>query len=187
MRKLLLIKHARPEVIPTVPAHEWHLGEQGKELSRKLGQRLLPYNLKQVLSSEEPKAVETAQIVAAQLSIPSIAVPGLQEHDRSNVPQMEPRVFQSAVAQFFQKPARLVLGRETAEEVYERFEEAMRRLLTTYTDGDLAVVSHGTVIALYLYKQAKLNPYHIWRDLALPSYVVLSLDDFKVLETVAKI
>jgi broad specificity phosphatase PhoE len=187
VRKLVLIKHARPEVVAGQPANQWRLGERGKLLAEQLAQRLTPYALSQLVSSEEPKATETAEILARVLSIPTATAPGLQEHDRGNEPLVEPRIFQSAVALFFKKPAQLVLGRETAEEVQERFEEAVQSVLRTHTEGNIGIVSHGTVISLFLHQHAKLNPYLTWKQLALPSFVVLSLPQLNVLERVDQI
>lgn len=68
MSKLYLIKHAMPELDPNVPAPDWRLGARGRALSELLAQKLGAYPLDVIVSSVEPKAIETAQIVAARLA-----------------------------------------------------------------------------------------------------------------------
>ena len=55
-------------------------------------------------------------------------------------------------------------------------------------DGNVAVVSHGTVIALLLEKlDPKRRGFDVWRAMKLPSYVVLSLPGLLVDRVVANI
>src|SRR5689334_5800556 len=87
-RKLILIKHASPLVIPGTPPEKWKLSDKGRESCAPLAEALRPHALAAIVASEEPKARETAELVAAQLDVPVETAPGLHEHDRSNVPHM---------------------------------------------------------------------------------------------------
>ena len=49
---------------------------------------------------------------------------------------------------------------------------------------DSIVVTHGTVITLYVASVAGVRPMAFWRLLGLPSYVVLTLPDMHILSTV---
>src|SRR3954467_14306738 len=129
MAKLLLIKHARPEVDPAVASEEWRLGAEGREGAKRLADRLGAYHFARLYSSVEPKALETAQIVAGPRDLSVLTQPGLHEHDRRNVPHMASREFISMVALFFKEPDGLVLGDETADEAYARFAEAVDGVL----------------------------------------------------------
>ena len=40
--------------------------------------------------------------------------------------------------------------------------------------GDVSVVSHGTVIALYVSRATGFDPYRLWRRLGFPANVTLS-------------
>src|SRR5687768_5455394 len=97
MRKLILVKHAPPEVVPGVPPEQWALSEKGRGLCAPLADALAPHEPTVVVSSEEPKAAETARLVAERLSVPWKTSPGLHEHDRSNVPHMRSGEFISLV------------------------------------------------------------------------------------------
>src|ERR1041385_405894 len=88
MRKLLLIKHGAPLVDPTKSSELWRLSDKGKESCIALADALRSHEPAIVISSEEPKARETAELVASRLSVPTHIAKNLHEHDRSNVPHM---------------------------------------------------------------------------------------------------
>src|SRR5687768_5980275 len=125
MPKLILIKHARPEVDPRVPSEQWRLGPEGLEGAKRLVGRLDRYRIARLYSSTEPKASETAQVLARPMDLSVVERPDLHEHERRKVPHMASREFISMVALFFKEPGRLVLGEETADEAYGRFAEAV--------------------------------------------------------------
>ena len=139
------------------------------------------------LHQRQPKAVETAEILAAALGVPHEVAADLHEHDRSNVPQMPTREFISSVALFFKRPTELVLGRETAEQARRRMTVAMDRILSANEGRDVAVVTHGTVLALYLAPLLEGDEFDLWRRLGLPSYVVLDAEKMEAIETVERV
>jgi len=69
-----------------------------------------------LVSSEEPKAVETAEIAAERLGIGCSVYPGLHEHDPAGVPFLSDGEFGRAARGFFENQDRLVWGNETAKE-----------------------------------------------------------------------
>src|SRR6478735_987757 len=149
MAKLILIKHARPEVDPAVASEEWRLGAEGRDGAKRLAGRLASHDFARLYSSTEPKALETAQIIDRPMDLSVCEHPGLHEHDRRNVPHMASREFISMVALFFNEPDSLVLGDETADEAYARFGAAVDEVLAKEGGGDVGIVSHGTVISLF--------------------------------------
>lgn len=182
-RKLILVKHAPPEVVPGVPPERWVLSEKGRALCAPLAEKLAAHEPALIVSSGEPKAAETARLVAARLGVPWRTAVDLHEHDRSNVPHMPSREFISMIELFFRRPTELVLGRETADDARERFEAAVTRLVAEHPDGNLAVISHGTVIALLLGSRGRRSPFDVWRAMGLPSYAVLSLPELMLQES----
>jgi broad specificity phosphatase PhoE len=129
MPKLILIKHASPYVIPGTPPERWRLSDKGIESCGPLAERLRPHAPGVVVTSSEPKAAQTGQLVADQLNVPVEEADGLQEHDRSNVPHMRSGEFISHVELFFRRPRELILGRETAEQAAARFNAAVDAVL----------------------------------------------------------
>ena len=187
MCKLILIKHAPPEVVPGVPPERWGLSDKGRALCVPLAEHVCAHAPAAIVSSEEPKAAETAAQVAEHLGVPWRTAPGLHEHDRSNVPHMPSREFISMMELFFRRPAELVLGRETADAARDRFEAALRRSVAEQPEGNVAVVSHGTVIALLLGYRDGRTPFDVWRAMGLPSFAVLTLPDLSLVQRVDRI
>jgi broad specificity phosphatase PhoE len=187
MRKLILVKHCPPEVVPDVPSERWHLSEKGRAPAIPLAEALRPHAPTVIVSSEEPKAAETAQLIANRLNVSWHPAPGLHEHDRSNVPHMRSGEFISLMELFFRKPGEHVLGRETADQARARFQSAVDHVLDKHPDGNVAVVSHGTVIALMLEGKGKRSPFEVWRAMGLPSIAVLSVPELALESTTDRI
>lgn len=184
MRTLMLVKHSFPDVVPDLPAAQWRLGDEGRRRCGVLADRLAGYDPVVVATSVEPKATETAAIVAARLSKPAVTVEGLHEHDRSNVAFLDDEEFRAAVARCVAQPDDLVLGRETAADARRRFAAAVAGVVAGHPRGNVAIVTHGTVIALFVAACAGTDPFRLWQRLGLPSFVVLSLPEFRVLRVV---
>ena len=183
MRRLVLVRHSTPEVQPHSPASAWRLGAPGRRRSELLASRLQDLSPRVVWSSREPKAVETAEIVAASFGVPVQVADGLEEHHRDNVPfYPTPDEFEAAVERFFDNPDRLVLGSETAEQARDRMSAAIDSVVDA-CHTDTIVVTHGTVMTLYVASIADVDPMCFWRRLGLPSYVVLGLPGNHILQT----
>lgn len=182
MRKLILIKHARPQMVDSIPPHEWDLSDEGRTACAALAKVVRPHEPAVIVTSQEQKAHETGRLLADALGKPLETGPGLQEHDRSNVPMMRSGEFLSALAMFFKESNRLVLGKETADQAAGRFDQAIATVLTQHPQGNVAVVTHGTVLALFASENGAGDPFHLYRQLGLPSVIVFSVPDFRVLE-----
>jgi broad specificity phosphatase PhoE len=183
MRHLILVKHSLPAIDPTLPAEQWRLSDEGRRRCARLADHLAAYRLVAVVASVEPKAEETARLVAERLDLAYTTAEGLHEHDRSNVGWSSTDAFEAQVAWFFAHPAELVMGRETADLARARFTQAVNTVLETRPSGDLAIVAHGTVITLFVAAHNGLAPFPFWRRLGLPSFVVLAPPEMTIIET----
>jgi broad specificity phosphatase PhoE len=182
MRKLILIKHARPLVDPTKSSELWPLSDEGREQAKALAAKIREYQPAVVVSSEEAKANETAQILAKELQIAHETAADLHEHDRSNVPHMRSGEFISHVEVFFRRPEERVLGRESATQALGRIENAIDDILAKHADGNIAIVSHGTVIALFVEAHSDRKGFAVWREMSLPSFAVFELPEMELLD-----
>ena len=160
------------------------MSDEGKRRCAPLADALSAASPQLIASSTEPKAVQTAQIIAERLGKPHRAFDGLHEHDRSNVEFLPAEDFDPAVASFFQSPDELVLGKETASQAQERFSAAAQTIIEDSPEGDIVIVSHGTVMALYVARWAGVPALPLWRRLGLPSFVALSLPEFEIVSLV---
>src|SRR5207249_11175982 len=138
--------------IAGTPPERWRLSEKGKESCGALAEALREHAPAVMVASEEPKALETAQMLGERLALPVQTSPDLHEHDRSNVPHMRSGEFISHMEVFFRKRDERVLGRETAREADDRFAAAVDDVLAEHPHGNVAIVEHGTEIALILCK-----------------------------------
>src|SRR5688572_6358050 len=188
MAKLILVKHAAPEVVPGVSSEQWHLSDRGRASCAALTQALRPHQPSVIISSEEPKATETAGLVAQQLGVPLDTATDLHEHDRRGVPHMRSSEFISHVELMFRRGNERVLGHESADEALRRFRDALRDVLARHPEETVAVVSHGTVIALYVAEHTEDHTtFELWRKLGLPSFVVLSRPELRVEQIIERI
>ena len=180
MRYLLLIRHAAPAVAADLPPHRWGLSEAGRQSCAALAERVAPYRPGTLVASEEPKAAETAALLAAHLGLPWRSAPGLHEHRRQQSAWLERGAWEALVERLFAEPDTLVFGQETAAQAQARFAAAVDRELAAHADTTLALVAHGTVISLLLARRAGIDPLPFWRGLALPDLVVVRLPDFQL-------
>lgn len=187
MRKLILIKHARPLVQEDVPSRDWGLSEEGRLAAKRLADQLKDSDPSIILSSEEPKASQTAQILCDALGKSLKTVAGLAEHDRENVPMMASREFISLMALFFKQNTRLVLGEETAAQATRRITSTVVDQLLAHPAGNIAMVTHGTVLALLLADRARVDAFQTWRRMALPSYAIFSVPQWDLVKIVDRV
>lgn len=175
MNSLILVRHSQPEIEPDKPASTWQLSESGRTRARKLAHELCGFNPTSIWCSKEPKAIETAQILADMLNVPVNVTDGLEEHHRDNVPYFPLQdEFEQAIEQFFLNPEEPVLGDETAQQALQRFTAAIDRIIATGTAETAIVVTHGTVMTLYTASVSGVEPMCFWRSLETPSFVVLT-------------
>lgn len=179
---LILVKHSVPEIDPSVLAKEWRLSCEGRRRAQILGERLDGYSPDRVVSSIEPKAIETAEIASGSLKIPLEIVEGLHEHERANVGFLETERFEQSIRRLYEQPSELVFGEEMADSAHDRFSMAVNRLMACYPKENIAIVTHGTVLSLFVSRNSDLEPFALWKKLGLPSWVVLSRPGFDVVE-----
>lgn len=187
MYKLILVKHSKPRINPDIPAKEWVLSDKGSEYSRILAEELQKFDADIIVTSMEPKAQKTGEIVGEYLRLPVIAALGLHEHDRENAGFLSEEDFKNSVIKFFTFPGELVFGNETAKDAKERFINSVKRIVSERQGKNIIIVAHGTVITLFAKEFNEIDAYEFWKKLNTPSYVVFSLPEFKIESVTAEI
>jgi broad specificity phosphatase PhoE len=172
---LILVKHSVPQIDAEHPANMWKLSVQGQLRAHRLAEELERYEPEVIVSSHEPKAKETAEILARHFKLDMQIPPDLHEHDRSNVPYLSHDVFQASIRDFFQKPDELVFGRETADQAYTRFYGAVHVVLNEQRNKTVVIVTHGTVISLFVSRLTGSSDLELWNMLGLPSFIAMEL------------
>lgn len=182
---IILVKHAMPELDGSLPSKEWKLGEKGLKQAQKFA-NFVRDNLDVdpvIYSSSETKAIDTAKILAETLSLTHKVNPALGEFDRPALSIVSEEDHFDRNEPLFTNPDKAYLGSESANTALERFESAIQEIIKEPLEDERLVVTHGTVMSLFLDKyNEELEGFDIWKKLGCPSYAVVSLPDFKVLE-----
>jgi broad specificity phosphatase PhoE len=163
---LLLVRHSVPDVDPASPAEEWRLSDEGRARCERLALQVASYRPERLLSSPEPKALETAELIAPVLELDVEVEDDLREHVRRTLPFLPRAEFLERMRELFARPDEIVVGEESAHAARARFAAVVDAL-----DRPTAVVTHGTVIALYVAGDEPDGGFAFWRSLEMPSVV----------------
>ncbi len=190
MRRLFLIRHAAPAKDRAAPARDWALSPSGQADAERLAEILAPFAPAiiipgvpaAIVASDELKARQTAQPLADRLGMTVEVMAGLHEHERRTADYLDDETFQATMARFFAEPDTLVFGEETASQALERFSRAVEDVLARHPEGDIIIVTHGTVISLFVGAHSIIKPMDFWWHLHLPAWVIFTIPDFTLLD-----
>ncbi len=183
-KHLILVRHSTPEKDRSNPSNLWVLNDTGKIRAQQLARKLSSYQVGLIVSSSELKALETARIIASYHHLTPLVNNQLNEHERSRFPFLSESDFREAMIDLFRYPTELIFGSETADEARERFEIAIKRHLLANSGEDIVIVSHGTVLALFIAKLLGVEPYDIWRVMSMPVAYVFSRPEHEFLSII---
>lgn len=166
---LILVRHGRPAIDPEAPPITWPLCPDGRDAVARLAERLAPYAPAAVVSSPEPKAWQTAEIIAARLGLAVERDEGLHEHKRPALAFGAEDAFRARIAEVFADPSRPAPGGESVQQACAR----MAACLAAHPGRPLLAVTHGTVMSEYLGQALGLDAHDLWRSLHTPDAFVL--------------
>jgi broad specificity phosphatase PhoE len=174
-RGIILVRHAMPEVIPGVASALWRLGDAAKEDCVLLAHALTANLAPGVVSSESPKADETAAVIALRRGLTVAIDARLAEVDQGGA---------WFDGDYREIAAAYLAGRgpdhwEPREAVAARFSAAVHAAMAQPGDGDVIVVNHGLALSLYLAgigpaisgddgPGRRFEPVPFWRALTFP-------------------
>jgi broad specificity phosphatase PhoE len=175
MSYLILIRHSISEQRPGVSAHEWALSDEGRQRCATLAAHLVSYSVKRIVSSHEPKAIQTAEALAEAFSgFDNQIIVGLEETHRSTSPYYKSvGDFQAAVMAAMHHPDEVVFGEEAFEAARLRLDQTLRQLMDDHPDETMAAVSHGTVMAMWLAPLLNRPVEDVWQAMGMPAYAVI--------------
>jgi 2,3-bisphosphoglycerate-dependent phosphoglycerate mutase len=181
---LVLVKHALPAFDMSRPPREWQLSAEGELQAKQLAGRLRAFLPLRLVTSTEPKASSTGRVIAAELGTHVTVVDGVQEFDRPASAWQSKADRERENAAIFGDPTRRVLGAESGRDALDRFSAAIRAELDQTGEQNLVVITHGTVISLFVAAHNPVNAFDLWRGLACCSFVVVDGRSFSVREIV---
>lgn len=180
---LLLVRHSSPCVSDGLSYRDWRLSDEGKESADRAAGFIAELRPSLICSSDERKAFETAMIIGQRCGVDVEIEADLGEHDRTGVPWRDAATRQQEFQALFANPNAVVFGRESASQALQRLSAAIDRV-TTRTLGPWVLVTHGTVMALYLAKLTGRAALEVWSQLGLPTVATVDLDHRRLVELV---
>lgn len=150
-RQVHFITHPDVLIDPAVPVPDWPLSGRGRARMQAALRQPWISGVRSIFCSTERKAIDGAEILAEALGLPVIQLKDLGENDRFSTGYLPKLEFEATADQFFARPQESIRGWERAVDAQRRIVAAMDEVLCRApAEGDIAVVSHGGVGALYL-------------------------------------
>jgi broad specificity phosphatase PhoE len=148
--RLIYLTHPQVEIDPQAPVPEWGLSFEGRARALALAGAEGLAGVSRIVSSQEAKAVETAEILAQPLRLAVETRARLGENDRSATGYLPPEEFETVADAFFAHPDESVRGWERAIEAQARIVGETRVIVAERIDGaarhgDILLVGHGGV------------------------------------------
>ncbi len=162
-QQLFLVRHGRSTANESgiwQGQTEFPLSEEGRSQARRVGRALAGERFDGLYSSPLGRALETAEIIARQMSFPDevVAIKGLTERrggwlEGTTHLEREARD-PELVRRFLSLPEEerwTLVGAETDKEILDRFERAISDIRARHVPGArVVIVSHGGVMRAFL-------------------------------------
>jgi broad specificity phosphatase PhoE len=165
MRRLVLVRHAAVEPVDGVPPDRWVLTQEGRAAAARLAGWHGFRDVGLLASSPEPKALGTAAPIAHAAGLEARVEPDLREVERPAQRVLDRGDFVALTGAYL--AGEPVEGWEPAADARRRVTDSVERLLAA-ASGDVAVVSHGLVLGLFLGSTVAE-----WERIELPAVAVL--------------
>ncbi len=140
------LTHPQVLIEPLKDVRKWSLNQTGSARVSALAARLGGLaQTRRVISSDETKALETAEPLALALGAKLEIRERMHENDRSATGFLPPEEFEKVADEFFAEPSRSVRGWETAECAQRRILSEVYHCLEGPQVCDVLFVGHGGV------------------------------------------
>jgi 2,3-bisphosphoglycerate-dependent phosphoglycerate mutase len=180
MNRVILVRHAEPQVEIEIPAAAWSLTTRGEQATRRLVPRLASLRPGVVVTSPERKALQTAGLLAEGLEL------SLQQDERfseqgAEVGEFFPDYsdFRARVEEHFARPDEVVFRGESSHAAADRFASGVASLRESATTGVPIIVSHGRIMASWLASVTGEPALGIWTSLRMPDLIEVDLDTLR--------
>jgi broad specificity phosphatase PhoE len=154
--RVFYLTHPQVHVDPAVPIQCWGLSSIGRTRTEIFAKEKRFDATGRIIASGERKALETAQIIAAELNVTVEVREAMHENDRSATGFLPPDEFEAVADRFFAQPAVSIRGWERAVDAQKRIVREAEHVLMQDADGDVLFVGHGAVGTLLLCHYAGL-------------------------------
>jgi broad specificity phosphatase PhoE len=169
--RLYLVRHASVAVHPKRPATGWHLSPDGRAAADELGGEDWWAALARLYSSAEPKAIATAQRIAARNALPLAIEPDVGEVRGRAWVESD---YKGAARRYLRGDP--VEGWEARGLALRRVRECIEAIAGRHGQADVGIVSHGLVLTLYLSDLLGLTDtgaVETWESIGFPDYAIV--------------
>ncbi len=151
MNVIRYITHPNVAIDPRVPVAKWQLSDEGRRRAMAMLSQPWIQTVDRIISSDETKALETAQILGTHLDLKVEVRTGIGENDRTSTGFVPPDEFELLADAFFERPHDSVRGWERAIDAQTRITAGLADLLDDQraSASCTAVVGHGAVGTLW--------------------------------------
>ncbi len=140
------LTHPQVAIDANVPVPEWSLSEKGRDRIVAARNNTWLTQVKRIVSSEERKAIETAELIGEVLGLQVEVRPDMGENDRSATGFITPDKFEAAADAFFATPTESWNGWEKAADAQSRIVAAVAKALSEPgAESPVLFVGHGAV------------------------------------------
>jgi len=142
----IYITHPQVRIDPNVPVPQWGLSDTGRLRAEQAATSGWVSMLGRIVSSDETKAIETADILAAAVGLKTEIIGELHENDRTATGFLAPPDFEAAADWFFAHPTESFKGWERAVDAQARIVSVVESILAGHDPAvPIAFVGHGGV------------------------------------------
>lgn len=177
MSLLYLIRHARVQMMGDAP-RRWALSEEGEREAGILARQDFWRDVEHIFSSPALKARRTAEPAARRWDIPLTVADCLRELGRSRLVYD----YEEVITRVFAEPEASIAGVEPAARATARITSCIQDLVGA-CPGQVAVVSHGLVLTLFLAQLENRWPTLAeWRAVPFAGLTILDTVEWRIVK-----
>jgi len=174
MGALYLVRHPETRIDLSIPSCQWSLSEEGMRQAQRLARQPFWRQVSMIYASDEPKAVTTARVVAANTGLSWQTRACLGELDRRGYQPPDIAAYRSAVTRMFSNPEESIRGWETRARAEERIATCAQELVAENAGATIAIISHGIILTILVAHLTGLSErYEFWREMGFASVAEL--------------
>jgi broad specificity phosphatase PhoE len=140
MNRVFFITHPEVVVDPLIPVPQWRLSARGIARAHQMLEQDWVADIGHLVSSEERKAMDMAELLAGHLGLSFATRADLGENDRSATGYIPREEFEATADLFFEHPDQSVSGWEPARVAQARIVGAIDGILEAAPPVNLAVM-----------------------------------------------
>ena len=169
---IYLVRHAHSLYTPDEMNRP--LSEKGLKDTEKVTELLSHENITHAISSPYKRAIQTMEGIAAHFKLRIEIDDGFRERKLSGGPVEN---FEEAVLLAWKNLSFALPGGEAGYRAQERGIASLKNAIARYHGGNIAIGTHGNLMALIMNHYDKKYDYAFWSNLHMPDIYKLSFND----------